>query len=1337
MPTRSCLPIAAVRLLLCACLALAAGAAHAAASVLFIATGNVPPGKFHQLEEIARPHGIDLQVRYVDKLPAGVDAGVFAGFDAVFFDTYLQDYVRGKLAAALPGLNVPNAWLYEKSPAWGQLPDPLARRLIAFYTNGGRTNFDGFFATLAAHLDGAQQPAGVADPIVFPEIAVYHPKAPGLVFADPFAYLSWKGIDAAAPGRAPIVAIALHRQYIASLQTAFIDDLVQRIEAAGATALPVYGPVMDADALTMLLKPGERLLADVLINTQIMLDPEGRRAEFEALGIPVIQAMPYRRGDVAEWQADEQGVALMDVPFYLAQAEYAGVTDIQIAAATRKADDAIVPIGAQAAAVVGKAMKLVALQRKPDADKRIAVFFWNYPPGEKNLSASFLNVPRSLVGMLAALQAHGYSTTVPAGEDELLPLLQRLLEPSYRDGRVEALVDDGLAALLPVSDYRAWLSSLPADVQKAMNERWGDPASSRMVVRRDGNDYFAIPRLMLGNIAILPQPPRGEERGDRERALYHSMKEGPSHFFFAAYLWAREQNASDAFVHFGTHGVQEWLPGKERGLSVFDPPMLAVGDVPVAYPYIADNVGEAQQAKRRGRAVIVSHQTPPFKPAGLYQEISAIHDLLHAWLGQDEGVVKERTKVDLLAAAQKARILKDLGWETERASAAFPEFVEHLHAHLHELAQTAQPLGLHRFGQAPDVEHRLATVLLMLGSDFREAAARAAGVPQEDVDEVLVEDYTKLEQSAPYRLLHRHLVDSAPIDAADTALRESLERARKWYADIGAARELPALLAVLDGRHLRTSYGGDPIRNPDAYPTGNNLYGFDPSRVPTRQAWEAGKQAAEQLIAEHRKENGSTPAKLAFSLWSVETMRHQGLLEAQALWLLGVEPQWDDGGRVTGVALVPRETLGRPRVDVVLSATGLYRDHFPNVLKQLARAAQLASLADEPDNPVASHARAIEARMRERGLDAEAATKAGQTRIFSSESGRYGTGLDDATLATDSWEGKAEGDRKLAQLYLSRMQYAYGPDEADWGGRPGDTQGVNLYAEHLRGTQGAVLSRSSNTYGMLTTDDPFQYLGGLALAVRHLDGKAPSLYISNLRGGGAGRTEGAARFLATELATRQFHPGYIEGLMAEGYAGTLQVLDATNNLWGWTAVAREIVRDDQWQEMVDVYVHDKHGLGLKEWFERENPHALAQTIERMLEAARQGYWETDERTIEELKERYRDLAARFDVRSDNARFAEFVGFGLDLSSAPATAQPPADAAEPPPEAAPDTPTQAVRGQRLEKVEQPSEPAEPDLLTLWLALSLAVVTAAGAWNQARAARPRRQETGALNVPLTAH
>ena len=1326
-------------------------------SVLFVATGNVPAGKFRQLAEIAAPYGVQVQVRYLHRIPKNSDGGLWQGHDAVFFDSYLVDEVREHLAPALPRLVQPHMWLYGPQAQATGLPDAVAQPLHQFYVNGGRQNFEGFFATLSAHLRG-QPPPQIAAPVIYPKAAIYHPQAPQQVFATAQEYFAWKGVNPAAPrGQRPaIVGLALHQQYIASIQTAFIDDTIARIEASGAIALPFYTPMMEPKGFTRLLQDAAgRPLVDVLITTQIMLNAEDRRSEFADLGVPVLQAMPYRRGEPADWEKDPHGVALMDVPFYLAQPEYAGVTDIQVAAATRKSDDQIVPIAPQAQAVVSKAVRLVKLQSTPNADKQVAVMFWNYPPGEKNLSASFLNVPRSLRRVLDGMQEAGYDTSTPE-ETALIEQLQQLLAPAYRAGRLQPLLQAGLAELLPLADYRAWLKQLPDATQAALHQAWGDPAQSRMIVRRGGQDFFVIPRLQLGKVSILPQPPRSDGQEAKEKAIYHSTTALPSHYYLAVYLWTRQH--ADALVHFGTHGTQEWLPGKERGLSVYDPPLLALGDIPVAYPYIADNIGEATQAKRRGRATIVSHQTPPFAPGGLHEALTHMHDLLHQWLAQDEGAVKERIAADLLAAAQKERVIADLGLTLPQVQADFGGFVTTLHDHLHELAQTAQPQGLHTFGQAPEELHRLGTVLLMLGRDFWEAAAAHAGVPPEDVDEALVGPWEKLAQTVPYQLLQRHVVQGDSLDGLPEGLQKSLQQARTAYASLGAQGELTGLLAVLDGKYLPTSYGGDPIKNPDAYPTGRNLYGFDPSRVPTRQAWEAGKQAADNLIAEHIKLHGQAPEKLTFSLWSVETMRHFGLLEAQALWLLGVEPVWDDGGRVTGVQLVPREQLGRPRVDVVLSATGLYRDHFPNVMKQLAQAALLASQArDEADNPVARNAQRIARQLVAQGADAQAAAQAGATRIFASASGNYGTGLDDAVLATETWQGKEEGDRKLAQLYLSKMQYAYGPDEKQWGqagvaGLEG-SQGVNLYAEHLKGTQGAVLSRSSNLYGMLTTDDPFQYLGGIALAVRHLDGKAPELYISNLRGSGAGRVEGAAQFLSKELATRQFHPGYIQALMKEGYAGTLQVLDATNNFWGWTAVAREIVRDDQWQEMVDVYVRDKHGLGLKDWFEKQNPHALAQTMERMLEAARQGYWQTDDATVQELKERWQDLSQRFDVRTDNAAFAAMVGasaqsgagFGMAAPGAAPTAAPqgaralPAPpaaapenpeppAAEPPP--APELPPEPqppaeqepppVSGVLLQPVTAPDAPDGPPWRHLALGLALAAITAGGAWRQRRKA-----------------
>jgi cobaltochelatase CobN len=422
-------------------------------------------------------------------------------------------------------------------------------------------------------------------------------------------------------------------------------------------------------------------------------------------------------------------------------------------------------------------------------------------------------------------------------------------------------------------------------------------------------------------------------------------------------------------------------------------------------------------------------------------------------------------------------------------------------------------------------------------------------------------------------------------------------------------------------------------------------------------------------------------------------------------------------------------------------------------MKQLAHAAQLAAQAtDEVDNPVAHNTAAIARQLGAQGWRDDAALKAAQTRIFSGAAGSYGSGLDDAAVATDTWDGKDEGDRKMAELYLRKMQYAFGPDEADWGKSGAELAKVagvdgaaayrsnnrfNLYAAQLKGTEAAVLSRSSNLYGMLTTDDPFQYLGGISTAVRYLDGKVPELFISNLRGAGSGKAEEASAFLARELATREFHPGYIQGLMREGYAGTLQMLGSMNNFTGWTTVAREIVRDDQWQEFADVYVRDKHNLGLRQYMEQNNPHALAQMMERMLEMARQGYWQADAATVNELKDRYKDLAQRFDVRTSNETFQSFVGLtgyglGRPVDGALATASSAPHLAATAPVRQPPTlqeqlekleemltPPQ-IKGMQLEKVmEQPVVQALGAMLMLAMGLLL-VAPALGAWRQWRTA-----------------
>ena len=1294
-------------------LTLSARIALAAPTIHVLTTSPVPAGKFGPLRDMADRHGMSLEARYIEKLPAQALDAFATKADLLIVDAPRDHIVSAMLAQLGP------LWTDSKSPRVLLATDrfeahgidrALAARLQAYYANGGRGNFDAMMRTLAADHFRMRSDPSIPPPVIFPKAAYYHPRLPGVVTTSAAEALRASGGEGT-----PVIGVAIHQAYVSGLDSAFIDDLVARIEARHARALVFYGPVMDADGITRMAAPDGKRVVDVLINGQIMLNPQGRKAEFEALGIPVLQVMPYRKGDAADWAADPHGISLTDTPFYLVQPELAGVIDPMMAAATAKGDGAIVGLPAQIDAVASKAIALTALQRKPNADKRVAILFYNYPAGEKNLSASFLNLPRSLAGTLAALQAAGYRTDA-ADESTLQRDLGALLAPFYRTDRLQPLLDAGLAVWMPMSQYRAWFDAQPAGLRAQVTERWGAPEQSSMATTRNGERGFVIPRLQLGNVALMPVPPRGERSASDEKALYHSTSTPLNHFYMAAYLWARLDR--EALVHYGTHGTQEWTPGKERALATTDQPYLVLGDVPVIYPYIVDDVGEAIQAKRRGRAVIVSHQTPPFRPAGLHTDLTQLHDQLHAYLAQDAGAVKDALAADILARSKSMHVFEDMDWTEARARAGFAAYLDALHIHLHELGAALQPYGLHTFGQSQDQGLRLYTTMAMLGKDWLKR------VFPDEPEELFAVDYARLSQTAPYLMVRRYVVDNAPLESlADPRQREDMQRARKLYASLDASPETEGLLMALAGRHVMTGTGGDPVRNPDALPTGRNLYGFDPSKVPSREAWKAGQAAAEAMIADWRKRHGQYPKKLAFSLWSVETMRHQGMLEAQAMAVLGIRPKWDDGGRVVGVEAINASELGRPRVDVVLSATGLYRDHFPNLMKWLAEAVKLAAAQPEADNVVASNTRDVRARLVKLGVAPDRLDGLAVTRIFASESGNYGTGLNDATQQTDSFGSGKAADAKLANLYLSRMQYAYGPDEKHWGEK---LQQANLYAENLKGVDGALLARSSNLYGMLTTDDPFQYLGGIGLAVRHLTGKAPELLISNLRDSNQAKTETAAGFLATELRTRYFHPGWIEGMKAEGYSGALNVLDTVNNFWGWTAVSPEIVRDDQWTEFAEVYVNDKQKLGLNDWFERHAPQAQAQVIERMLEAARKGYWHADAALLKTLASRYDDLARRHDIRSSNRQFNAYrdavanpaAGFGAEapvVSARPRPAPPSTKPAAPAMKASPPQPAppQPVQGMRLEARKPPAAAIVPVLSWLAGGIALAAAVVGGA------------------------
>ncbi|WP_076410342.1 cobaltochelatase subunit CobN [Shewanella sp. UCD-KL12] len=1166
-------------------------------------------------------------------------------------------------------------------------------KLGLYFKNAGRKNYQNMMVYLSNQVFKLSE-TQAAEPVIVPNVGLYHPNFPDLVTSNEKDFYQWLSADSQA--KQPVIAVAMHRSVIDYEQQQIVDQIINDLEAKGAKAFGVFFEGND-ESLTypeLLIDSNDKARIDLMINYRSLHYVEKRRSEFTKIGVPVIHALNYSDGDEAEFEADHTGVSASLTPFFLVMPEDTGSTDPIVIAASDKGVKKAMP--AHMAALVERAYNHANLSKIANADKKVATFIWNYPPGEKNIGAAFLDVPSSIEQIAKAMKAQGYNIELKEAQ-EIIESAGKLLRPYYRNEDTSGLIEQGLADYLPLDTYLDWFNQLPASVKDPIIARWGKPEESKLLADNAGKPAFVIPRMSLGNMIVLPQGMRGETI-DEHASLYHSTKTPINHSYLAMYIYTRDVFGVDAYIHLGTHGSQEWLTGKERGLSVYDAPSLAVGNIPVFYPYIIDNVGEAMQAKRRGRATMISHLTPGFAKAGLYTEVAKLNDLISNFMTLEQGQTKENTRENIIKAASTLNILKDLSITGEDLAADFDTYVVKIQDHLNQLAQLSQPLGVHIFGLLPEQTHLYSTMIQMLGEEYVTLASdyeQKHGLAIAKENRKDERDVVKLEALEGFALL-KAFIEKQPLKDIPEALTPKLEEAQKFWDNFQHIAEIDNLLSALSGNYIPVSYGGDPIRNPDAAPTGRNLIGFNPAKVPSKEAYDAGVTLMDQTINDYVAKHGTYPKKLAFSLWSLETMRHHGALEAQILHAMGLKPKWDQRGDVVDTEIIPVSELKRPRIDVVISATGLYRDAFPNVMLFLAEAIDKVAKMKEENNFVYRHANALKQTLIEEGKSEEDADYLSSIRIFSNETGNYGTGLADSSLASDTWED----DSKLANLYLDRMGYAFGKDESRWSENVGDT---GLYSKVLSGTDGVIFSRSTNLYALMTNDDPFQYFGGIGLAVRHLDGKTPEMYVSNLRRKDQLKSQTMGEFINQEMRSRYFHPRWIKAMQDSGYAGATVMLDRMNNMWGWEVMTPEAIRDDHWKEFFDVYIDDKYDMQMREFFENANPEALAQIIERMLEAVRKGYWEADAETIKKMVETYTEIANQHDVVTSNEAFTDYTneqaaGFGLALIASTQPQAAPETSAVPPKGA-----TQQVSGQKLEQVNQDTQEVEQDYRLWYLIL----------------------------------
>ncbi len=462
--------------------------------------------------------------------------------------------------------------------------------------------------------------------------------------------------------------------------------------------------------------------------------------------------------------------------------------------------------------------------------------------------------------------------------------------------------------------------------------------------------------------------------------------------------------------------------------------------------------------------------------------------------------------------------------------------------------------------------------------------------------------------------------------------------------------EMQSLLNALNGGYTTPSPGGDPIANPNTLPTGRNLYAINAEATPSETAWERGKELAESTIRMYReRHHDSLPRKVSYTLWSGEFIETEGATLAQVLYMLGVEPIRDVFGRVSDIRLIPSEELGRPRIDVVVQTSGQLRDLAASRLFLISRAVEMAAGAkdDRYENFVAKGVVDAEQTLIEKGLSPKEAREISTHRVFGGVNGNYGTGITGMVQSGDRWENSAE----IAAVYLQNMGAYYG-DEQAW-------EQVHQFALEaaLTHTDAVVQPRQSNTWGALSLDHVYEFMGGLNLAVRNVTGKEPDAYLSDYRNRNRVRMQELKEAIGVESRTTIFNPNYIREKMQGGASAADEFAKTIQNTYGWNVMKPEAIDQETWNEIYAVYVKDKFDLGVRAYFEQQNPAALEEISAVMMETARKGMWEASDEQLKTLAELHTELIEKYRPSCsgfvcDNAKLREFIA----SKSSPETAR---------------------------------------------------------------------------------
>lgn len=1109
--------------------------------------------------------------------------------------------------------------------------------------------------------EGERADINVLDPVVFPDLGIWHPLAPAM-FEDIKEYLNWSN-SRSDLGSGPLIGLVLQRSHIVTGDDAHYVALIQELEYRGARVIPVFCGGLDFS------KPVISYFFDPLNPNQALVDAAVSLTGFALVGGPARQdhpkaietlkklnrpymvALPLVFQTTQEWEGSDLGLHPVQVALQIAIPELDGAIEPIVLSGRDDATGKAHTLQDRVEAIAGRSIRWANLRLKPRAEKKLAITVFSFPPDKGNVgTAAYLDVFGSIHRVLEEMRSRGYQVgNVPTTAKALMELV--LKDPEAMEGSPELAI----AHRMSVAEYEKL-----TPYSERLEENWGKPPGQ---LNSDGQNLLIYGRH-FGNVFVGVQPTFGYE-GDPMRLLY-SRSASPHHGFAAYYTYLEKVWCADAVLHFGTHGSLEFMPGKQMGMSDNCYPDSLIGELPNLYYYAANNPSEATIAKRRGYASTISYLTPPAENAGLYKGLKELGELVGSYQQLRESSRGVQIVNAIVETARLCNLDKDVNLPDNDSQgldkAERDAVVGAVYRQLMEIESRLLPCGLHTIGKPPTAEEAVATLVSIAALEREEENLRGLpGLLAESIgrtissiykgnDEGVLSDVelnqkitvtcrlavgamvkvvtgrdgrVSLRQNFGWllQLLEKvgfkltspwqkacckagfTAVDNVALDKLFGYLRFCLEQ-------ICADMELESLLRALDGEYILPGPGGDPIRNPGVLPSGKNIHALDPQSIPTRAAIAAAKVVVDRLIERQKAEQGSWPETIACVLWGTDNIKTYGESLAQILWFIGVKPVADSLGRVNKLELISLEELGRPRIDVVVNCSGVFRDLFINQMGLIDQGVKLAAEADEPLelNFVRRHAL-------EQAEIQGSSLRDAATRVFSNASGSYSSNVNLA-VENSSWEEEEE----LQEMYLNRKTFAFNADN------PGEMNQNRDVFESVMKTADVTFQNLDSAEISLTDvshyfdSDPTKLIAGL-----RADGKAPTSYIADTTTANA-QVRSLGETIRLDSRTKLLNPKWYEGMLNSGYEGVREVAKRLNFTLGWSATSGA-VDNFVYEEANETFINDAE---MRKRLMDLNPHSYRRIVGTLLEVHGRGYWETSEENIQQLQELYQEIEDRIE-----------------------------------------------------------------------------------------------------------